>query len=155
MKKQTILVFIFIGLVSSLLHSGAIHRAAKEGCQRKVAKLLLKNPMLLNQQDEEGRTALHWAAWKGFENLVLFLLKSGANTSLRDENTCLALELAYLRGYLWLSEVIQHYHHNEYGDDEDSLDENKDLAAVTAPPRRPTIFEIFQLSPILPYFEHQ
>lgn len=65
-----------------------IHAAAATGDVALVRGLLERNPALLEQPDERGRTPLHAAAAAGQEAVVQALLTAGANVSAKDkENT--------------------------------------------------------------------
>uniref|UniRef100_A0A182JJC2 ANK_REP_REGION domain-containing protein n=1 Tax=Anopheles atroparvus TaxID=41427 RepID=A0A182JJC2_ANOAO len=56
-------------------------------------RLLLQHGAKLDEQDESGKTALHYAfQWEQWE-LVEFLIDSGANTSIKNASNKLASEL--------------------------------------------------------------
>jgi ankyrin repeat protein len=44
-----------------------------------VRQLLAETPGLSRTQDETGATPLHWAAWRGHEEIVALLLEAGAD----------------------------------------------------------------------------
>ena len=51
-----------------------------------VISLLLSTPIIgndINQKDGLQRTALHWAAIRGFEKCIRFLLKQGADLAIK------------------------------------------------------------------------
>ena len=67
---------------------GDIHAAAAKGDVALVRSLLERNPALLEQPDERGRTPLHAAAAAGQKAVVQLLLTKGANVNAKDkENT--------------------------------------------------------------------
>lgn len=39
----------------------------------------------MNIQDQRGYVALHWSAYKGFENMVKLLIKNGADINICNE----------------------------------------------------------------------
>jgi ankyrin repeat protein len=52
----------------------------------------------LCRPDAEGRTPLHWAAYKGFTDTLRLLLVMDARTSLTDAEGCTPLHWAAIRG---------------------------------------------------------
>ncbi|MFA5075051.1 MAG: ankyrin repeat domain-containing protein [Candidatus Babeliales bacterium] len=58
-------------------------RSAKEG-NLNLLKMLLLHGVDINTVDNEGETALHWAAAKGKFNIASFLVQNGANTAIQD-----------------------------------------------------------------------
>ncbi len=59
-------------------------RATHSGYQQTVATLLAHSQVNVNEQDENGATALHHAATNGDIEIVELLLKYGAETSIKD-----------------------------------------------------------------------
>lgn len=55
----------------------------------------LYSPEDLNQLDEEGNSALFYAAKRGIEDLVMFLLKGGADPNVICSNGNTVLHLAF------------------------------------------------------------
>ena len=77
----------------------------------KVISLLLSTPIIgndINQKDGLQRTALHWAAIRGFEKCIRFLLKHGAELS-----TKLSLKLLIILQKI--CQVIQTLYQDVYG----------------------------------------
>ncbi|MBT7766580.1 MAG: ankyrin repeat domain-containing protein, partial [Bdellovibrionales bacterium] len=70
--------------------------AAFEGNQ-KVVEQLLKYGALIDQQDREGMSALHYASREGFTKVVELLIKKGADRHLTNlkEETPLGLARRY------------------------------------------------------------
>jgi len=50
-----------------------------------AVRSLLSAGMPVNTRGESGATALHWACWKGYADLVEVLLKHGASMTIEDE----------------------------------------------------------------------
>jgi len=75
-----------------------LHLAVWNG-HRNTAKLLLEHaPTLLDQQDVEGWTALHYAAWNVDWSVLLLLLDSGSSLSISDRRGWTPLHIAANRG---------------------------------------------------------
>ena len=53
----------------------------------------------IDEQDDDGFSALHWAVFKGHEEIVQRLLSSNADVSLNDRDKNTALHLAAILGY--------------------------------------------------------
>ena len=64
----------------------ALIKACKQGDLAAVTALVLANPDEVNIVDSEGSSPLHYAAWKGHEEIVLFLLEHHANANLHNQN---------------------------------------------------------------------
>jgi ankyrin repeat protein len=62
---------------------GPIHDAAKTGDLAKIQELLKDNPELVSSKDENGATALHWAATTGHRDVVELLLANKADVDAR------------------------------------------------------------------------
>jgi len=58
-----------------------------------VVKLLLSAGSAVNDKNIDGRTALHWAAWRGDPEVVKVLLDAGANVNAKDDKGLTALDL--------------------------------------------------------------
>jgi ankyrin repeat protein len=63
----------------------------------------------LRQTDEEGRTALHLAAYWGHAGAVTFLLTKGAPAFTKDSFGCTAFLLACCKGHLDVVRVLLHH----------------------------------------------
>ena len=48
--------------------------------------LLDREPQLLNTQEEDGQTPLHYAAFNGHSEIVKLLIDRGADTSITDND---------------------------------------------------------------------
>ncbi len=78
---------------------------------KRAVKLLSEEKMsvdiIINTQEIKGkRTALHLAAQYGHENIVVLLLKRGADASISDNNGRTAFQYAVQFGYGEIAEVI-------------------------------------------------
>jgi ankyrin repeat protein len=63
----------------------------------------------LEETDNRGRTALHWAALSGHTEVVANLLDKGAQTDIGDDNDETPLMLAAYRGHLGVVQlIVQH-----------------------------------------------
>jgi ankyrin repeat protein len=58
--------------------------AVKRGAAAEVAAILEGNPQLARERDDEGATALHYAAFEGQCAIALLLLQHGADINARD-----------------------------------------------------------------------
>eukprot|EP00754_Rhynchopus_humris_P013463 Rhum_TRINITY_DN14327_c1_g1::Rhum_TRINITY_DN14327_c1_g1_i1::g.80477::m.80477 len=76
---------------------GALREAAKEGDLTSVKALSV--PHMIDDVDERGFTALHWAAWNGRTAVVDWLLKKGATVGHQDEDGQTALHHACWYGH--------------------------------------------------------
>jgi ankyrin repeat protein len=79
--------------------SSALHYAVKAGCAE-VAKLLLAHrPMDIDGVTRQGETALHVAAFHGRREMVLLLVKMGADVAVTNRSKKTALEVAAIKGH--------------------------------------------------------
>ena len=72
--------------------------ATKAGNFAKVKYLMNKHPELIGNKDDEGRTALIWAAYRGFPKIVKELVKNGKEVGMQDNQGRNALAYALSRG---------------------------------------------------------
>lgn len=76
-----------------------LHLAASEG-NVELVNLLLKSGALVDAQDDlQGNTALHKAAWKGFSQTVKILMKHKANVCIKNKGGFSALHLSCQQGH--------------------------------------------------------
>lgn len=75
--------------------STALYWAAHGGHTEIVNMLIGTNYIDLNCQNKLGDTALHAAAWKGHADIVQMLLYKGANTSIKNNENKVPLNLAF------------------------------------------------------------
>lgn len=61
-------------------------KAAEEGNLDFLKEILTKSPTLINSTDTDGYTALHRASYSGHEEVLLYLLRCGANVNARTND---------------------------------------------------------------------
>ncbi|WP_298692838.1 ankyrin repeat domain-containing protein, partial [uncultured Sulfuricurvum sp.] len=61
----------------------------------------------VNAQDSGGATALHLAAWKGFTDIVRYLLQNGASGNAMSTDGMTPLDIAMVKGNKEIAEAIQ------------------------------------------------
>ncbi|KAK7190215.1 hypothetical protein PSPO01_03936 [Paraphaeosphaeria sporulosa] len=71
-----------------------------------VRLLLRRGVSSINEQDHNGRAALHIAAESGDEEIVEILMKHGANTKLLDKQGLDALHYAVEQGHESVVEML-------------------------------------------------
>ncbi|KAG5625329.1 hypothetical protein H5410_010547 [Solanum commersonii] len=76
----------------------AIHVAAQYGQTAFVNHIVAKYHADLNVPDNDGRSPLHWAAYKGFGDTIRLLLFRDAFQGRQDKDGCTPLHWAALRG---------------------------------------------------------
>lgn len=74
------------------------HVAAQYGQTGVLYHLALKWGVDLDAPDSDGRTALHWAAYKGFADTIRLLLVMGCRPTQPDKEGCTPLHWAAIRG---------------------------------------------------------
>mmetsp|Transcript_16074 Transcript_16074/g.22186 ORF Transcript_16074/g.22186 Transcript_16074/m.22186 type:complete len:613 (-) Transcript_16074:190-2028(-) len=74
------------------------HVAAQYGQTALLHHLALKWDVEMDTRDHDGRTPLHWAAYKGFGDSIRLLLCLGAQVLLPDKEGCTALHWAAIKG---------------------------------------------------------
>jgi hypothetical protein len=72
---------------------------AKDADRAYYVQALLDSPGVnLHATDEDGFTALHWAAWSGMPHSVAMLIKAGLDINAKEANGYTPLMLAAMRG---------------------------------------------------------
>ena len=116
-----------VGAVDSCFKQTSLHMAARNG-HKSVCQNLLANEADPEARDQRGETALHYASFKGFDEVVDLLLRSGADIGARNG----------LLGSTALHNAAFAGHHNvvrmliERGADIDIPDEFKRTALIKA-----------------------
>ena len=75
------------------------HVAAQYGQTAALYHLALKWGADTDSPDNDGRTPLHWAAYKGFADTLRLLLVLGSRATLPDKEGCTPLHWAAIRGH--------------------------------------------------------
>lgn len=71
----------------------ALNAAFEQNDEQTIISALAAHPDLVNASDPRGRTALHWAAARGWERVMKWLLDRGAPVNGRDKNGETPLDL--------------------------------------------------------------
>lgn len=58
-----------------------------------VQSLLQDNPQILEEEDLQGRTALHWACSNAREDIIDYLISQGANLKHEDSDGMIPAQL--------------------------------------------------------------
>lgn len=105
-KKIFIYLFVMIFLSGPFMAADNIHQAAREGDLKRIIQLLDKNPALLNQQDGNGKTALHHACRHKKDDVAIYLIKKGSDINIKDENKATPLHITTALGNLELVKIL-------------------------------------------------
>lgn len=83
-----------------LIHNElSILDAARENCPGRITELLAKHPEMRHESDDDGLTALHWAADRNSTKALQALLDGGCNVDMTDESGQTALHYAASCGH--------------------------------------------------------
>ena len=91
-------ILLVLVLLTPACGGTALHQAAESGDVAKVKRLLEHGEADAEARDEDGRTALFEAAYKGFADVVTVLLEAGADVNARAEDGRTALHWAVYSG---------------------------------------------------------
>lgn len=80
--------------------------AARENCSDRVAELLAKRPELRHEKDEDGLTALHWAADRNATAALQAALDGGCPVDAVDESGQTALHYAASCGHIESAQIL-------------------------------------------------
>lgn len=80
--------------------------AAREDCGERVKELLIKKPELKYEKDEDGLTALHWAADRNAINALSAALSGGCPIDAVDECGQTALHYAVSCGHVESTKIL-------------------------------------------------
>jgi ankyrin repeat protein len=87
--------------------------AARDGDLEKVKALLKDNPELVSTKDNDGWTALHFAASNDHKNLVELLLANQADVNAKAKDGWTPLRLATLRVHEDVAESLRQHSGHE------------------------------------------
>ena len=96
--KKIANVFVLLLMTTGATFGMDIFQAARDGNIGRI-EALLANGADVNQQDHDGMTPLHWAAYKGHEAIVARLIQAKAKVNLRDNSSYTALHKAAMNGH--------------------------------------------------------
>jgi hypothetical protein len=100
-------IVMLIALACSIpAFCGEIHDAAKAGDLAKVKALLKENPELIFSKHDFGMMPLHWAAFKGYKDVVELLLINKADINARDDSGDTPLYYAAKFGHKEVIELL-------------------------------------------------
>jgi ankyrin repeat protein len=77
---------------------------SSENGHKEIVQLLIEKGIDINQTDEDGRNALHWASANGHKEIVQLLIEKGIDINQTDEDGENALHLATSNGH---KEIVQ------------------------------------------------
>ncbi|KAI4296488.1 hypothetical protein L6164_036441 [Bauhinia variegata] len=86
----------------------AVHVAAQYGQTGFLNHIIVKYHADYDVPDNEGRSALHWAAYKGFPDTIRLLLFRDAFQGRKDKDGCTPLHWAAKRGHAEACAVLVH-----------------------------------------------
>ncbi|KAM5548530.1 hypothetical protein ABKV19_000105 [Rosa sericea] len=86
----------------------AVHVAAQYGQTSFLNHIVAKYHADFDAPDNEGRSPLHWAAYKGFADTVRLLLFRDASQGRQDKEGCTPLHWAALKGNVEACTVLVH-----------------------------------------------
>ena len=71
-----------------------------------IASRLLEAGADVNSQDDDGMTALIWATYKGYKEIVELLINADADVNVMADDGMTALILAALKGHTEIAELL-------------------------------------------------
>ncbi|KAF4379580.1 hypothetical protein F8388_023597 [Cannabis sativa] len=86
----------------------AVHVAAQYGQTAFLNHIVAKYHADFDAPDNEGRSPLHWAAYKGFADTIRLLLFRDASQARKDKEGCTPLHWAAMRGHVEACTVLVH-----------------------------------------------
>ncbi|XP_060805626.1 acyl-CoA-binding domain-containing protein 6 [Amyelois transitella] len=100
-------------------HELSLIDAARENCADRVRELLKKNPELRHERDDEGLSALHWAADRNATEALLAAIEGGCQIDAIDECGQTALHYAASCGHVDSTRILVRAGASLLKDDED------------------------------------
>ncbi|KAL4179999.1 hypothetical protein AMTRI_Chr13g123000 [Amborella trichopoda] len=86
----------------------AVHVAAQYGQTAFLHHIVTKYNAEFDKPDNDGRSPLHWAAYKGFADTIRLLLFMDASQGRQDKEGCTPLHWAAIRGHVEACTVLAH-----------------------------------------------
>ncbi|CAL5379305.1 unnamed protein product [Camellia sinensis] len=86
----------------------AVHVAAQYGQTTFLNHVVAKYHTDFDAPDNDGRSPLHWAAYKGFADTIRLLLFRDASQERQDKEGCTPLHWAVIRGHVEACTVLVH-----------------------------------------------
>lgn len=86
----------------------AVHVAAQYGQTAFLNHIIAKYNADFDAPDNDGRSPLHWAAYKGFADTIRLLLFRDANQGRQDKEGCTPLHWAAITGHVEVCTVLVH-----------------------------------------------
>lgn len=84
----------------------SLHEAARKGLLNEVKDLVEKQGVDVNAEDKYGYTILHVAIYKGFTEIVKFLIENGADVNAKDKYGATPLHYAAQCGYKGIVKLL-------------------------------------------------
>ena len=85
LKQSLILLGVLLALILPVIAGNNLHKAAAMGDVDMVKKIIAMDEQMVNEMNEEGRTALHLAVMNGKKEVVALLVKKGADVNLKSK----------------------------------------------------------------------
>lgn len=82
LNKIGLALFLYINLSPAFY----LHEAVKENNLSKIKELISKPGIEINEQNNNGKTALYIAFVKGFDDITTYLLEKGADPNIRNKD---------------------------------------------------------------------
>lgn len=106
MKLMKTVVILFLLMTVRPVWAGQIHNAVEEGNLAKIRSILKQNPALVNSRNQARETPLHIAAKNGDFQIARYLVRMGADPSLKDSYNDTPLFNAKVNGYKDLAGIM-------------------------------------------------
>ena len=84
-----------------------IHAVASGSLAEKAFPVLVSKGSDVNAKDDQGWTALMYAAENGGKDMAIKLLEAGADTTLRNKGGCTAVDVAREKDTAWSLEIAK------------------------------------------------
>ena len=105
----------------TILHSAVSNSKKDEGEINRCVDVVLSKGVGINEQDADGRTALHLAARSGLAEVVKHLLDNGARNDIKDLSGRDASKMASRWAQYEIAEIIKNYGSSDAGESGEEL----------------------------------